>query len=89
MGCQSKIVEKIRDKKADYLMGLKGNQGRLNDNVRLLFESRPQGTVFQIAQEHDKGHGRLETRRCTVTEDICWLKEQHPQCCASALGGGE
>jgi predicted transposase YbfD/YdcC len=75
MGCQSKIVEK----EADYLIGLKGNQGSLNDDVRLLFENKPQGTVFQNDEKHDKGHGRLETRRCTVTEDINWLKEKYPQ----------
>lgn len=79
MGCQSKIVEKIIEKEADYLIGLKGNQGTLNNDVRLLFESKPQGTIFQGDEEYDKGHGRLETRRCTVTEDITWLKEKHPQ----------
>ena len=79
MGCQSKIVEKIVAKEADYLIGLKGNQGTLNDDVRLLFEAKPQGTIFQNDEEHDKGHGRLEIRRCTVTEDIDWLKEKHSQ----------
>jgi hypothetical protein len=29
MGCQSKIVEKIIEKEAEYLIGLKGNQGTL------------------------------------------------------------
>ena len=47
MGCQSKVVEKIVEKEADYLIGLKGNQGTLNDDVRLLFEKKPQGTIFQ------------------------------------------
>jgi predicted transposase YbfD/YdcC len=79
MGCQSKIVEKIIEKKANYLIGLKGNQGSLNDEVRLLFKNKPQQTIFQAEVEHDKGHGRLETRRCTVTEDIQWLRKQHPQ----------
>jgi predicted transposase YbfD/YdcC len=77
MGCQSKIVETIVEKKANYLIGLKGNQGILNDDVRLLFESKPHGTIFQNDTEYDKGHGRLETRRCTVTEDIAWLREKH------------
>lgn len=79
MGCQSKIVEKIIDKGANYLIGLKGNQGTLNDNVRLLFENKPKKIIFLTDEEVDKGHGRLETRCCTVTEDINWLKEQHPQ----------
>jgi predicted transposase YbfD/YdcC len=78
MGCQSKIVEKIIEKKADYLIGLKGNQGTLNDDVRLLFEKKPLKTIFETDEEYDKGHGRIETRRCTVTEDIAWLREKHP-----------
>lgn len=79
MGCQSKIVKKIIKKKADYLIGLKGNQGTLNSDVRLLFENKPHGTLFQIDDEFDKGHGRIETRHCTVTEDIDWLKTKYPQ----------
>ena len=34
MGCQTKIVEKIVDKDANYVIGLKGNQGQLNEEVR-------------------------------------------------------
>lgn len=79
MGCQKKIVEKIVEKKADYLIGLKGNQGALNDDVRLLFENKPRATIFQKEEVYDKGHGRLETRCCTVTEDIDWLKARHSQ----------
>ncbi len=29
MSCQKKIAQKILDKKADYLLAIKGNQGRL------------------------------------------------------------
>ncbi|EOG7656706.1 ISAs1 family transposase, partial [Vibrio cholerae] len=29
MGCQKKITQKIRDKEADYLLAVKGNQGML------------------------------------------------------------
>ena len=41
MGCQTKVVEKIIERKANYLIGLKGNQGTLNEDVRLLFEEKP------------------------------------------------
>jgi predicted transposase YbfD/YdcC len=78
MGCQSKIVETIIEKKADYVISLKGNQGTLSSDVQLLFTHKPQQIVFQTETEHDKGHGRIETRRCTVTEGISWLQEQHP-----------
>jgi predicted transposase YbfD/YdcC len=79
MGCQTKIVEKIIDKQANYLIGLKGNQGQLNDDVRLLFENKPTRMSFITQNEIDKGHGRLEMRHCTLTDDIEWLREQHPQ----------
>jgi predicted transposase YbfD/YdcC len=36
MGCQRAIAQKIIEKKADYVFGLKGNQGSLRDDVELL-----------------------------------------------------
>src|SRR6266436_8427330 len=35
MGCQRGIAKKIVDKKADYVLSLKGNQGSLRDDVEL------------------------------------------------------
>src|SRR5665213_582707 len=35
MGCQRAIAQKIVDKKADYILALKGNQGTLRDDVEL------------------------------------------------------
>lgn len=37
MGTQRDIVKKIRRKKADYVLALKGNQGTLYDDVKLYF----------------------------------------------------
>ena len=33
MGCQRDIAEKILEKEVDYLLGLKGNQGTLYQDV--------------------------------------------------------
>jgi predicted transposase YbfD/YdcC len=79
MGCQTKVVEKIIEKEADYVIGLKGNQGNLQDDVKTFFEKKPKNRLFSQSTEVDKGHGRLETRICTVTDDIDWLKERHPE----------
>lgn len=79
MGCQTKIVEKITDKGADYLIGLKGNQGTLNEDVRLFFENGIHKAKFFTTSKSDKGHGRIETRACSVSEDIDWLKRLHPK----------
>jgi predicted transposase YbfD/YdcC len=40
MGCQTKIAQKIVDQKGDYLLGLKGNQDTLHNNVKLYFDSQ-------------------------------------------------
>ena len=35
MGCQRDIAQKVLDKKADYILALKGNQGSLREDVEL------------------------------------------------------
>ena len=79
LDCQHSIAEKIIDKKAEYLLALKGNQGKLHEDVKLAFNDRPQNFKFISHQEVDGGHGRIETRKCTVTTDIDWLKARHPK----------
>jgi len=80
MGCQKAIAEKIVDKGGDYLLALKGNQSSLHDDVRLHFEAPSPQAFSQMEQADtlDKGHGRIEVRRCRVSTDIDWLKERHP-----------
>ena len=38
MGCQKEIARTILERGADYLLAVKGNQGRLYDDLRDLFE---------------------------------------------------
>jgi hypothetical protein len=40
MGCQRDVARKIIDKKADYVLALKGNQGRLREECGSLSKSR-------------------------------------------------
>lgn len=68
MGCQREIASAILDKGADYVLALKDNQPSLCEDVQWLFE-QAQATQFQdvahdAAQSIDKGHGRIEIRRC-------------------------
>ncbi len=81
MGCQTKIAEKIVDKGADYVLGLKGNQGTLRDDVELLFTEqsarRFKDVAVSKASSVDSDHGRIETREVYAIEDIAWLKERH------------
>ena len=81
MGCQRDIAEKIVDKKADYVLALKGNQGTLREDVELFAtEQKARGfkdTKVSLHQTIDGDHGRIETRTYTAFHDIDWLKERH------------
>ena len=81
MGCQRKICQQIMDKDADYVIGLKGNQGSLHEDVKLFFEEHLDrgigGEFLRKSETTDADHGRLETRRYTVCTDIEWLEKRH------------
>jgi predicted transposase YbfD/YdcC len=81
MGCQRAIAQKIIDKKADYILALKGNQGTLRDDVELFVAEQKakafQDTTISHHQTVDGDHGRIETRDITVIHDIGWLQETH------------
>ena len=80
MGCQRTIAAQIIDQNADYVFGLKGNQGTLHKDVALLFDERQDGFAGHAVTLHEsfeKGHGRLETRRVVATDDLAWLQKEH------------
>ena len=81
MGCQRAIAQKIVDKKADYILALKGNQGALRRDVELFVAEQKardfKDTTVSRAETVDADHGRIETRAVTVIHDIEWLQEQH------------
>jgi predicted transposase YbfD/YdcC len=81
MGCQRDIAQKIIDKKADYVLALKGNQGSLREDVEVfLAEQKAAGfkdTKVSRDATVDGDHGRIETRTTTVIHDVAWLQERH------------
>jgi len=81
MGCQRDIARKVIDKKADYVLALKGNQGSLRDDVELFAtEQKARGFAnTQISRDRtvDGDHGRIETRTTTVIHDVKWLQQRH------------
>ena len=64
MGCD--ISQKIIDKKADYILALKGNQGTLRVDVEVFAaEQKANGFKDTKVSQHktvDADHGRVETR---------------------------
>jgi predicted transposase YbfD/YdcC len=81
IGCQRDIARTIIDKKADYVLALKGNQTSLHDDVKLFVAEQKergfQDTTITRDQTVDGDHGRIETRTTTVIHDIAWLQTLH------------
>jgi predicted transposase YbfD/YdcC len=81
MGCQRHVAEKILEKKADYVLALKGNQGTLREDVEIFAaEQNANGFKDTKVSRHetvDGDHGRIETRTYTAIHDVAWLKERH------------
>jgi len=81
IGCQRDISQKVIDKKADYILALKGNQGTLREDVEVFAaEQKANGFKDTKISQHktvDADHGRIETRTYTVIHDVDWLQDNH------------
>jgi predicted transposase YbfD/YdcC len=71
MGCQKEIASKIKSCNADYLLGLKGNQATMLDDVQYSFKVLDIESTFTTTE---KSHGRLEKRTCDVLTDLQMLE---------------
>jgi predicted transposase YbfD/YdcC len=63
MGTQTEIAKLIREKKGHYFLAVKGNQKGLLDDMECAFKMHQGYDSFEVTE---KGHGRIETRRCTI-----------------------
>ena len=81
MGCQKEIAKEIIDREADYVLALKGNQLQLYEEVRELFAYERRtgfaGADHDFHETVNKGHGRIETRRCWAISDPEYLRYLH------------
>ena len=76
MGCQKEIARKILDRDADYVLAVKGNQGRLYQDIGDLFQAGDGTGVNDLPHDYattlNKGHGRIERRECwTISDPAC------------------
>lgn len=75
MGTQLDIAEKIIKGGADYILSLKGNQQGLLEQVSQRFEKQSPASA-EMAIE--KGHGRIEGRKCEVITDMAFIDNGTP-----------
>ena len=78
MGTQREIAEQITGRGGEYVLALKSNHPRLYGDVTSFFEDAvdrglPGMDLSASVRQVDGGHGRVEVRRCWVTDDIDWL----------------
>ena len=77
MGTQKEIAEKIRKKRADYVLAVKKNQGTLHEDLKLYF--REESILAEIREKkgyictREKAHSQIEKREYYQTDDIGWL----------------
>ena len=72
-GCQKENAGIIVEQRGDYLLAVKGNQGKLHDDIRFLFSIAHdrdfKGVDSDWARSVSKDHGRIEIRECWVIDD--------------------
>lgn len=77
IGTQTEIAAKIRNRKGDYVLALKGNQGNLHEDVRTYFQDEE--FLMKIKEQQgysqtiEKAHGQIEIREYFQTDHISWL----------------
>jgi predicted transposase YbfD/YdcC len=76
MGCQKEIVRKIRERKADYVLAVKGNQEHLHEDIIHHFAK------LDEAAEHNGRHAR---RSVFTTDDADHGRKEHRHCEAVAV----
>ncbi len=74
MGCQVDIANKIVSKSADYLLAVKANQPELFEDIQDSFRMlKP----IDVWEDVDYGHGRVETRVCSIISDFSLMDKAH------------
>jgi predicted transposase YbfD/YdcC len=90
MGCQKPIARQITSQGGDYVLALKGNQGKLAEAVEEYFVSAKRDD-FELL-EHDRykevdgDHGRIESRCYDVLYEASWLDPKEEWGGLSAVG---
>ena len=77
MHCQRETCALITSKGGDYVIGLKGNQGNLREDVATYFQEYPDKKEIDEYTTLEKSGGRIEKRKCKVIISGQWLQERH------------
>jgi len=77
MGCQREIAAKIVGQGGDYMLALKGNQKTISDDAKLAYQGADHLQLTKRLGDPiitvDGDHGRIETRRYWIANDLSIL----------------
>lgn len=81
MGTRRAIAADIVERGGDYILCVKGNQGRLHDEVRDQFDfalrqlrtAKLDPARWSVARTGETGHDRVETRSIIVCHGLGWM----------------
>lgn len=74
MGTQTDIAEKIIKNDADYILAVKENQKQLLEEIKDEFKFAKN---IAVDSHIDMGHGRIETRKCSVVSEFLFIENQN------------
>ena len=74
IGTQTEIARQIRDQQGHYLLSVKGNQQGLLDDMACAFKTHH---GYDRVEKTEKGHGRVETRECSILPAKDFLMEEN------------
>ena len=75
LNCQTTVAQKAVEKKADYVLAVKGNHPVMHDEITLYMDAFAASTPAGF-ESLEKDHGRIETRRYWQSDDISWFEDK-------------
>ncbi len=79
LNCQKSIAQKAIEKKADYVLALKGNHPLAHEEIKKFMDEfcikNPPGF-----ENLEKGHGRIEERKYWQSTDVGWFADKDKWC---------
>jgi predicted transposase YbfD/YdcC len=77
IGCQREVAREVVERGGDYVLAVKQNQPTLHTKVKALLDEAILDGFAGMSHGHveqtDDAHGRVETRRTWVTDEVNWL----------------
>lgn len=79
LNCQISIVDKIVEKKGNYVLAVKGNKGELYEAIQDYFDDKTQEEIRAKEELYfsniEKNHGKIEKREYFLINKIDYLKK--------------